>query len=90
MVIIFNELWQTYKEYVCYEWWMLNKRRGYYRHPKTTQEMRRWYQDKEDVKLRKRRAPCHLNAWGEIEDVPSCYETKSWKKLSKRKKQWMI
>lgn len=71
------------------EWWMLNDRRGYYRHFRTTQEMRRWYRDnEEDVKIRRRRAPHYLDSWN-YDEVPSCISVKSWKKLNKCKKQWM-
>lgn len=75
-------------EYHELKWWMKHLYVGY-RHQHVQQERRRWYKDcEEDIKLRRRRAPCHLEVWGELEKYPSCIEMRSWKKLSKCKKQY--
>jgi hypothetical protein len=88
---MFKYYWRNfgYEEYQCAQWWMVTQRRGYYRHQRVSQEQKRWFKDiEEDVKLRRRRAANRLDIWSDLEKMPSCYLTKSWKKLSKRKKQW--
>lgn len=75
-------------EYRCPEWWHFHSWRGY-RHQRVAQENRRWYRDcEEDVRLRRRRNPTHMNAWGLIEGYPSIYKSKSWKHIFKCRKQW--
>lgn len=89
---MFKYFWKQfgYEEFPCPKWWMVTPRSGYYRHVRTKQEMTRWYRDKEDgVKLRRRRNPHSLEPWGMLEGVPSCYTTKSWKKLYKKRKQYL-
>lgn len=88
-----NHRWrQGYVAYSCAEWWMLQGFSNQYRHSKTTQERRRWFQDideDKDIKWRKLgRSPLSLNPWGIIEKRSRWYETKSWKKLYKVKNQW--
>lgn len=89
MVYYYSKYRQCYNEYSSIEWWMLHSYRGY-RRVATLQERRRWYQDKEeDAKWRKgQRNPGLLDPWGLLENYPTCYTTKSWKKLYKVKHQW--
>jgi len=68
------------------------KRKGsyfkcYYKTPRSTQERRRFYMDKEFIRIRGKRVPCYLpNAW---DDYPRAdvYD-RSWKRATKRKRQW--
>lgn len=82
--------WYGYEEHPCPKWWMLDEWRWLnYRRQKVQQERRRWFRDiEEDVKLRNRRAPRYLERWGNLEKYPTCYNMKSWKKLTKFKKQY--
>lgn len=87
----FNDYSGEWEEYECPEWWMTKPGNRYYRHQRVTQEMRRWYRDvdeEERVKLRKRRAPHRMDIWGDLEKIPSRTMMKSWKELSKKRKQW--
>lgn len=86
-----NKYSQSWVEYNELRWWMIHTwKRFMYRHQKTQQERVRWFRDlEEDVRLRKRRAPSHLDRWSDLEKYPTCYYMKSWKKLHKKRKQWM-
>lgn len=91
--MVYYRYWSTWQcewvEYTDHKWWMDNLWIGY-RRQRVQQERRRWFQDlEEDVKLRQRRAPSYLERWGNLETYPTCYNMKSWKKLTKFKKQWM-
>jgi len=58
---------------------------------KTYQERRRWFKDiEEECTWRKgRRNTNYLDPWGyNMETYPSCYTSKSWKKLNRVKHQW--
>lgn len=84
----FNDYRGEYEEYKCPKWYMLYYT-SYYRRIRTQQEIRRWYKDiKEPVKLRGRRNPWSLNSWN-LDKVATCYGMKSWKKLYRKRKQWM-
>ena len=73
----------------CPQWWHVFKRFGHYRHPRVQQERRSWFRlVEEEVRLRRRRSPQHLDPSGALEKFPSCIEMKSWKKLYKKKHQW--
>ncbi len=88
MILYYNTYKQRYEEYSCYEYWMLADNDHQYRRLSTQQERKRWYKDREEnVKLRGRRSPGHLDPW-DIEKRMSCFTTKSWKKLYKKKRQW--
>lgn len=92
--MIYYRYWSTWEskwiEYHEHRWWM-DHFGMYYRHQRVQQERRRWFRDiEENVKLRKRRGPSFLDTWGALETFPSCFGTRSWKKLKrKNRKQWM-
>lgn len=56
---------------------------GMLRHPRTTQERRRWFADKEDIDLRPRRAP---HALPQVWDDLWIRHQRSWK--ANRKSKW--
>ena len=83
---------EGYTYYPCPNWWMLNyynKSNHYYRQQEVQQERVRWYRDTEEVNLRPKRNPKHLNRWGGIEKTATIFCSKSWKHLYKKRKQWM-
>lgn len=99
-----KEIWNGYNRftgelysddfYKTEEWWMIHPRSGYYRAVRTKQENTRYIQDYNDeytklynIRLRQRRNNGLMNPWN-LEDTPSCYNTKSWKKLYKCKKSY--
>lgn len=58
----------------------------YFRHMRTTQELRWYYAHKDEVKIRGRRTPRFLSsAW---DDIPYGRKEKGWKR-TKKKRQWM-
>lgn len=82
---------QYLKKYRTKEWWMLYfDCKPQYRQQRVQQERRRWFKDlDEDVKLRQKRSPKYLDTSLDLEKQPTCIDFKNWKKLKKRRKQWM-
>jgi len=83
----------TDKYMPCPEWWMIHGY-GYYRRIRTTQEIRRFYFDRQFLKMEgpvfkiRHRRNGSLDSWN-LEKVPSCFCSKSWKKLYKVRKQYL-
>ena len=81
---------------VCPKWYQIHRDTVCYyrRFGMVSYEVKRYYADMQLEKecnfkfVRRRRAPMYLNAWW-IERTPSCYTSKSWKKLYKVRKQYL-
>jgi hypothetical protein len=82
-----------WKEYDTVVWWMVTDAPGYFRSIKTYQESRMNHAfDLEATELgykktRGNRGKHELDSWNDFHF--SCVNTKSWKKLSKVRKQYM-
>lgn len=88
MFMYFRKYRQTWVEYPCPQWYMIHSTH-YYRRIRTNQERRRWQRDIDDgVTLRKARSPYYLDARN-LDKTATCLEMKSWKKLYRKKKQWL-
>jgi len=66
-----------------------------FRRLRVNQERRRFLKDVQDekyygFKIRRKRNHTNLDPWGLIESQVSCIETKSWKKLYKKRKRYLI
>lgn len=89
-----DKFWNEFE--VCPKWYQIHRDTVCYyrRFGMVSYEVKRYYADLQlekeyDFKLvRRRRDPMHLNAWW-IEKTPSCFSSKSWKKLYKVRKQYL-
>jgi len=81
-----------WREFPCIEWWMLQESNNYYRRVKTYQEIRTNLMIDEEANeygyrpTRGNRKGRYLDAWNDFE--VSCKETRSWKKIYKKRKQY--
>ena len=84
---------QTWREYDCVEWWMLQPNNNYYRHVRTYQEIRNNLMIDEEANeygYRHTRGNRKLRYLDQRNDFKvNCKCAKSWKKISKKEKQYV-